>query len=693
MLLSCNRRQRRRTPPASVRRSRRAVTRALHAATCVAPQQQPASDQPALHASAGQGAHSFSSARTHNAWSARRRAATPITASTTTASEAAEDAHARPRENWKQERAAQDAGDDEAEANEESEQYAEHNRHQQQFIYYKPNFVAIERGAQCQMENRNRIRPVQLFVPSSSNPNVLKLNKGGLNAVLGHASIANRKIVVISMAGAYRKGKSLLLNFFLDYLYKLQYTQKNQELELEEWITDDDIVEGFLYKSGPKRCTAGIWIWAEPILIDIPNGERYAVLLMDTQGCYEQQNNSNGTGNTTTNSASSGPSGCANMTSAPALLALSTMLSSVQCYTTAEGIPDEALALLSCFVDYGKLASAEAKEFGKPYQRLACLIRDFKLTDEMIYGVEGGNRLLEKVLSSAPENHLDSKASASERKNAAIAPLAEVRRHIRQCFEHGISCYLMPHPGPKVAEPNSGFRGQVKDIKLLFRDEVKRLVESLVAPNVLKPKVLNGRPVTVRKFVECVREYARIFDSAVEVPNARAILNANLQLACVDYAMEAKVAYCRAMDRATRSSRMMAEKKLLEAHIKHGIKALNIYDRCPKIYSGDVRNNNLARLQESINHELERYQRLNEEKRVTTCASAMLACGDSPLFGVGLGGAASGAVAATVLTLQMGVVSAGIVAIPVSLTALFGIWVYVTLKPTVKSCLGLEKDN
>ncbi|KAL3124187.1 hypothetical protein niasHT_004776 [Heterodera trifolii] len=686
--LSCTRRKRRKTPPASVRRARGAAERAQYAAA----QRRAAPDQPTRGAAAGLGVPlKFCFIPALNACAVSRQATATKTPTSTTTASAFEKAAAAPRGNWTRQRAEEARGDDEDAA----EQYAQNNCNSQpqQFIYYKPNFAAIERGTQCQMENRNRIRPVQLFVPSSSNPNVLKLNKGGLNAVLGHSSIANRKIVVISMAGAYRKGKSLLLNFFLDYLYKMQYTQKNQELELEEWITDDDTVEGFLYKSGQKRCTAGIWIWAEPILIDTPNGERYAVLLMDTQGCFEQPSGGNacgGNGNGTQHGSAF--SGCS--PTAPALLALSTMLSSVQCYTMAEGIPDEALAVLSSFVDYGKLASAEAKEFGKPYQRLAFLIRDFKLTDEMIYGVEGGNRLLEKVLSPPADGATDRKISANGRKSVAnSAPLAEVRRHIRQCFKDGISCYLLPHPGPKVAEPNSGFRGQVKDMKPLFRDEVKRLVESMVAPNLLKPKMLNGRPMTVRKFVECVREYARIFDSAVEVPDPRAILNANLQLACVDFAMEAKVAYCRAMDRATRSSRMMAEKKLQEAHIKHGIKALNIYDRCPKIYSGDVRNNNLARLQESINHELERYKRLNEEKRVTTCASAMLACGDSPLFGVGLGGAASGAVAATVVTLQMGVVSAGIVAIPVSLTALFGIWVYVTLKPTVKACLGMEKDN
>lgn len=87
---------------------------------------------------------------------------------------------------------------------------------------------------------------------------------------------------------------------------------------------------------------------------------------------------------------------------------------------------------------------------------------------------------------------------------------------------------------------------------------------------------------------------------------------------------------------------------------------------------------------------MERYKRMNEDKRVTGCASALLACGDSVLFGVGLGGAASGAVAASVVTLQLGLVSAGIVAIPISLTALFGIWCYVTVKPL---CQRVKEDK
>lgn len=48
-------------------------------------------------------------------------------------------------------------------------------------------------------------------------------------------------------------------------------------------------------------------------------------------------------------------------------------------------------------------------------------------------------------------------------------------------------------------------------------------------------------------------------------------------------------------------SRMISDKKLLETHIKLGVKALNIYDRCPKIESGNIRAANLSKLQDSIN--------------------------------------------------------------------------------------------
>uniref|UniRef100_A0A7E4W6Q6 GB1/RHD3-type G domain-containing protein n=1 Tax=Panagrellus redivivus TaxID=6233 RepID=A0A7E4W6Q6_PANRE len=490
-----------------------------------------------------------------------------------------------------------------------------------------------------QMEHRHKVFPVQLIAANSNNPQAFRLNENALNAVLGHREIANKKIVIISVAGAFRKGKSFLLNFFLEYLYALQNAQQN-DIKLE-WLGDDTQLQGFHWRSGAKRDTVGIWLWGEPIMIEAANGEKYAVVLMDTQGTFDNSST---------------------LKQCTTIFGLSTLLSSLQCYNVVDNIPEDALQHLTLFVEYGRLALKEAQDFGKPFQQLTFVVRDFKSPEEFPYS-DGGSKFLEQVLQVTPDQPEE---------------LRVVREQLKECFDT-LSCFLLPHPGYKVAEQGS-FKGYVKDIRPLFREEAKRMTTALLNPQVLQPKLVNGKEITCKKMIDYIREFSRVFENNL-LPEPRSILNANAQLMCVEAAMEAKTSYCRGMDRSTAGPRMMSEKKLLEAHIKHGITALNIFDKCPKIGDGEVRSANLARLQEDINAELEKYKRLNEDKRVTGCASALLACGDSIVFGLGLGGAASSAVVASVFTLQMGIVSAGIVAIPISLSALFGIWCYVTIRP------------
>ena len=47
-----------------------------------------------------------------------------------------------------------------------------------------------------------------------------ELNTEALESILLRPGISDKKVVVVSVAGAFRKGKSFLLDFFLRYLIK-----------------------------------------------------------------------------------------------------------------------------------------------------------------------------------------------------------------------------------------------------------------------------------------------------------------------------------------------------------------------------------------------------------------------------------------------------------------------------------------
>lgn len=58
--------------------------------------------------------------------------------------------------------------------------------------------------------------PIQIVSPVNHSFH-LELNE--LDRILSSDDIKDRHVVVVSIAGAFRKGKSFLLNFFLRYLY------------------------------------------------------------------------------------------------------------------------------------------------------------------------------------------------------------------------------------------------------------------------------------------------------------------------------------------------------------------------------------------------------------------------------------------------------------------------------------------
>lgn len=61
-----------------------------------------------------------------------------------------------------------------------------------------------------------KAQAIQIVEPTDDHSFVLKIE--ALEKILNAESIRDRNVVIVSVAGALRQGKSFLLNFYLQYL-------------------------------------------------------------------------------------------------------------------------------------------------------------------------------------------------------------------------------------------------------------------------------------------------------------------------------------------------------------------------------------------------------------------------------------------------------------------------------------------
>ncbi|XP_061602214.1 atlastin-2 isoform X2 [Cololabis saira] len=325
----------------------------------------------------------------------------------------------------------------------------------------------------------DKARPIQIVL-ANEDEHSFELDATALEKILLQDHVKDLNVVVVSVAGAFRKGKSFLLDFMLRYMH-------NQETS--SWIGgDDEPLTGFTWRGGCERETTGIQAWSEVFVVDKPDGSKVAVLLVDTQGAFDSQ---------------STIKDCATV------FALSTMTSSVQVYNLSQNIQEDDLQHLQLFTEYGRLAMEEI--YLKPFQSLMFLIRDWSYPYEHYYGLQGGNAFLEKRLQVKQNQHEE---------------LQNVRKHIHSCFSN-IGCFLLPHPGLKVAT-NPYFDGRLKDIDDDFKKELAHLVPLLLAPERLVVKEIGGNKVTCRDLLEYFKAYIKIYQGE-ELPHPKSMLQATAE--------------------------------------------------------------------------------------------------------------------------------------------------------------------
>uniref|UniRef100_A0A3Q2EGF1 Atlastin GTPase 2 n=1 Tax=Cyprinodon variegatus TaxID=28743 RepID=A0A3Q2EGF1_CYPVA len=347
--------------------------------------------------------------------------------------------------------------------------------------------------------------PIQI-VRASESDYIFELDNAALEKILLQDHVKDLNVVVVSVAGAFRKGKSFLLDFMLRYMY-------NQDSV--SWIGgNNEPLTGFKWRGGCERETTGIQVWSDVFVVDKPDGSKVAVLLVDTQGAFDSQS-------TIKDSAT--------------VFALSTMTSSVQVYNLSNNIQEDDLQHLQLFTEYGRLAMEETKT--KPFQSLMFLIRDWSFPYEHEYGLKGGCKFLRK--------RLEVKACQHEE-------LQNVRRHIDSCFKN-IACFLLPHPGLKVST-NPHFDGRLiggdrnnDNLYLECRTLIAELVPLLLAPDRLVEKEISGSRITCKDLVEYFKAYIKIYQGD-ELPHPKSMLQATAEANNLTAVAGAKELYSRNME-------------------------------------------------------------------------------------------------------------------------------------------------
>jgi atlastin len=187
----------------------------------------------------------------------------------------------------------------------------------------------------------------------------ITIDMDALDRTFLHPEVKDRKIVAISIIGAFRKGKSFLMDYALRYMYQnvsqldllfekylgyevLLFSQyksvsfmDNPLSNKRNWIGDVDApLTGFSWRSGATRDTTGVVLWSDVFLHENLNPktkkmEKLAIVLMDTQGLFYSKTSP------TENSR---------------IFALGTLISSIQIFNLNDVIQENQLQYLQVYL-------------------------------------------------------------------------------------------------------------------------------------------------------------------------------------------------------------------------------------------------------------------------------------------------------------------------------------------------------
>ncbi|CAG9800051.1 unnamed protein product [Chironomus riparius] len=310
------------------------------------------------------------------------------------------------------------------------------------------------------------------------------VNTTDLEKILLNEEIKDRKVMVLSLIGAFRGGKSFLLDYFLRFMYA-HYPSLNNPKQVagsfdnnQNWMGDaNEPLLGFSWSSGTTRVTTGINMWNDVFLHTMDGtGEKIAIILIDTQGLFD---------NVTTQNDNS------------RIFGLGTLVSSVQILNLNKFIQEDQLQYLRYATEFATFTALDSKKTTeRPFQKLTFLIRDWGNPDEFEFGLTGGNYFLKDVLKVQKDHKPE---------------LQEVRQSISKSYDQ-INCCLLPYPGIEVASAKN-YDGSCAKMDPLFKKELKSFVEQILLPKNLVLKKINAVELTCSEYKTHIETYFKLFQS------------------------------------------------------------------------------------------------------------------------------------------------------------------------------------
>eukprot|EP00750_Incisomonas_marina_P026901 INCI5962.4.p1 GENE.INCI5962.4~~INCI5962.4.p1 ORF type:complete len:1651 (-),score=364.43 INCI5962.4:511-5463(-) len=293
-------------------------------------------------------------------------------------------------------------------------------------------------------------------------------------------------VAIVSVAGAFRKGKSFLLDLFIHYLStpaaegasgtKLADENPDGDPMFDDLNVLEEIEKGHLFASrgSTDRVTVGIWMYSRVFVRPHAEVGNVGVILIDTQGLYDPQQ--------------------ANQKSVDInVFSLSLLLSSHQVLNLQGSITAMDLEMLQMFSEFANHAVSRLQRKGQhpehncddsaqkeksAFQGLEFLVRDFQFFSDIDDTAQ---------CFADAESHLKKLFEFGHNQGQ------ETHRRLEALFET-ITAAMLPHPGNRMT--GKRWTGSFEQVDYCFKNIAAEYIRRIFSANMSIKTDLLRRPVT-----------------------------------------------------------------------------------------------------------------------------------------------------------------------------------------------------